>query len=147
MTAASPRGQWVNDSFLGSMRCCRLWLRQKMARWAFWRPCTRPGRTTNRSDTAHPHKAHKEKQWGGGGGGGCCDMGCPAETRLNYHQASDIRYTLGNKIVDHTDVVGASPVALLQLHLHSQLNTWLQWIGQRQLQNEMRSISVLCTLY
>ena len=23
--------------------------------------------------------------------------------------------------------------ALLQLHLHSRLNTWLQWIGQRQL--------------
>ena len=25
---------------------------------------------------------------------------------------------------------------LLQLHLHSQLNTWLQWIGQMQLQGE-----------
>ena len=33
--------------------------------------------------------------------------------------------------------------ALLQLHLHSQLNTWLQWIGQRQLQDETRSIYVL----
>ena len=27
---------------------------------------------------------------------------------------------------------------LLQLHLHSRLNTWLQWIGQRQLQDETR---------
>ena len=33
--------------------------------------------------------------------------------------------------------------ALLQPHLHSQLNTWLQWIGQRQLQDEPRNIYVL----
>ena len=33
--------------------------------------------------------------------------------------------------------------ALLQLHLHSQLNTWLQWIGQRQQQDETRNIDVL----
>ena len=32
---------------------------------------------------------------------------------------------------------------LLQLHLHSRLSTWLQWIGQRQLQDEARNISVL----
>ena len=31
---------------------------------------------------------------------------------------------------------------LLQLHLHSQLNTWLQWIGQRPLQEETRNFSV-----
>ena len=33
--------------------------------------------------------------------------------------------------------------ALLQLHLHSRLNTWLQWIGQRQLQDETRNIQSL----
>ena len=33
--------------------------------------------------------------------------------------------------------------ALLQLHLHSQLNTWLQWIGQRQLQGGARITLVL----
>ena len=33
--------------------------------------------------------------------------------------------------------------ALLHLHLHSRLNTQLQWIGQRQLQNETRNIYVL----
>ena len=33
--------------------------------------------------------------------------------------------------------------ALLQLHLHSQFNTWLQWIGQRELQDETRTIYVL----
>ena len=32
--------------------------------------------------------------------------------------------------------------ALLQLHLHSRLNTWLHWIGQRQLQDETRNIEV-----
>ena len=31
-------------------------------------------------------------------------------------------------------------LALLQLQLHSWLNTWLQWIGQRQLQDETRNI-------
>ena len=49
---------------------------------------------------------------------------------LLYHLTSSISRTLvGNKIVDHPDVVGA---ALLQLHLHSRLNTWYQWISQRQ---------------
>ena len=31
---------------------------------------------------------------------------------------------------------------LLQLHLHSQLNTWLQWIGQKQQQAETRNIYI-----
>ena len=54
-----------------------------------------------------------------------------------YRKTSNIIRTLGNKIVDNSDVVGASPVGvapMLQLHLHSQLNTWLQWIERRQLQ-------------
>ena len=29
---------------------------------------------------------------------------------------------------------------MLRLHLHSRLNTWFQWIGQRQLQDETRII-------
>ena len=33
--------------------------------------------------------------------------------------------------------------ALLQLHLHSRLNTWLQYIVQRQLQAKTRNIQVL----
>ena len=32
--------------------------------------------------------------------------------------------------------------ALLQLHLHSQLNIWLQWIGKWPLQDEMSNIYV-----
>ena len=55
-----------------------------------------------------------------------------------YRQTSNIRRTLvGNKLVGHSDVVG---VALLQLHLHSRLNTWFQWIGQKALQDETRII-------
>ena len=47
--------------------------------------------------------------------------------QIIYSQTSNISSTLvGNSIVDHLDVVGAAPMALLQLHLHSQLNTWLQ---------------------
>ena len=34
----------------------------------------------------------------------------------------------------------ASLAALLQLQLHSRLNTWLQWFGQRQLTDETRII-------
>ena len=45
-----------------------------------------------------------------------------------YCQIFNVRDILGNKIVEHSD------------HLHSQLNTWLQWIEQRQLQDEMRII-------
>ena len=33
--------------------------------------------------------------------------------------------------------------ALLQLHLHFRLNTWLQWIEQRQLQDKIRNIQVV----
>ena len=56
-----------------------------------------------------------------------------------YRQTSTIRRSLvENQLVDYPDVVGA-PVGAL----HSRLNTWLQWIGQRQLQSETRIISSL----
>ena len=43
---------------------------------------------------------------------------------FTYRQFSNIRCTLvGNEFVDHSDVVGASPVGVVQLHLHSRLNT------------------------
>ena len=59
---------------------------------------------------------------------------------LTYRQTCKMYGTLvGNKIVDHSDVVGA----LLQLHLASRLNTLPQWTGQRQLQDETRNIYVL----
>ena len=49
-----------------------------------------------------------------------------------YRQISNIsRILIGNKIVDHSDVVRASPLGAVQLHHHSRLNTWLQWIGQK----------------
>ena len=41
-----------------------------------------------------------------------------------YHKTSNITCTLvGNDIVDHSDVVGASHVGTVQLHLHSRLKT------------------------
>ena len=52
------------------------------------------------------------------------------ESKTTYFPTSNISCTLvGNKIVDHSDVVGAS--TLIQLHLHSRLNTWLHCIGQK----------------
>ena len=63
---------------------------------------------------------------------------------MKYHTVSNISGTwVGNKIVDQSGVVGASPVGAAPLHLHSQLIIWLQWIGQRQLQDETRNIYVL----
>ena len=34
-------------------------------------------------------------------------------------------------------------LALLQLHLHSRLDAWLQWIGEKQLQDKTTNILVL----
>ena len=66
------------------------------------------------------------------------------ECIFQYRKTSNIRPTLvSNKIVDHSNVVGVPPAALLQLHLHSRLNTWFQWIEQRQLQDKTRNIQVL----
>ena len=50
---------------------------------------------------------------------------------------------LGKKIIDHSDVVGAAHADAAQLHLHSRLNTWLQWIGERYLQDETINLLVL----
>ena len=63
-------------------------------------------------------------------------------TNCYYCQTSNISHTsVGNKIVDCLDVVGALPVgAAPTTHLHSRLNISLQWIGQWQLQDEMRNI-------
>ena len=55
------------------------------------------------------------------------------EIYIIYHQTSNISHTLvDNKCLS----------VLLQLHLHSQINMWLKWIGQRQMQDEMRNIYV-----
>ena len=58
---------------------------------------------------------------------------------LKYPQTSNISCTLGNEIVDHSDVVGALAVGAA-LTTSSSLDTWFQWIGQRQLQDETRNI-------
>ena len=60
---------------------------------------------------------------------------------LHYHQISNISHTLGDEIVCHSDVIGASPVGTAPT-TSSQLNTWLQWIGQRQLWDETRNNKV-----
>ena len=61
-----------------------------------------------------------------------------------YHKTYNIYRTLaGNKIVDNSDVVGASPVGAVgaaPTNLHSGLNTWLQWIERRQLQEDAKNI-------
>ena len=47
-----------------------------------------------------------------------------------YRQTSNIIYTLvGSEIVDHSGVVGASPVGAAPTT--SSFSTWLQWIEQR----------------
>ena len=63
---------------------------------------------------------------------------------MSYLQNSDMIPTLVcNKIVDHSDVVGASLVGAAPTISSFWLNTWLQWIGHRQLQDDTRNIQVL----
>ena len=59
-----------------------------------------------------------------------------------YHQISNISHTLvSNKIVDHSEVVGAPPVWCCSNYIFiPDFNTWLQCIWQRQLEDEMRNI-------
>ena len=62
-------------------------------------------------------------------------------TQRHYPQTCIIsRALVGNKIVDHS--VGAALSALLQLDFHSRLNTWFQYIVQRQRQDERWNIHV-----
>ena len=59
-----------------------------------------------------------------------------------YCKTSNISHTLvGNKL-DHSDAVGASPVRAAPTKSSSWLDTWVQWIWQRQLQNKMRKNEV-----
>ena len=59
----------------------------------------------------------------------------------NYRQTSNIsRSLVGNDIVDHADVIGASPVRAAPTTSSFSINTWLQWTGQRQLQDETRNL-------
>ena len=65
--------------------------------------------------------------------------------RKYYRQTSKINRTLiGSKIVDDSDVVGSSPVGAVLILTTSSLkfilDTWLQWIEQRQLEDETRNI-------
>ena len=49
---------------------------------------------------------------------------------VNYCQTSNISCTLiDNKIVDHSDIVGASPVGIAPTTSSFSINTRLQWIG------------------
>ena len=69
-----------------------------------------------------------------------------------YRQTSNITHALvGNNIVDHSNVVGPSLVGAqrLQLHLHSRLDTWLQWIGQTITRRGERHLSfgIWCDFY
>ena len=64
------------------------------------------------------------------------------ETLYTYLLTSDTnRNVVGNKIVGHSDIVGATPFgAAPTTSSSSVLNTWLQWIGQIQLHGETRHI-------
>ena len=59
-------------------------------------------------------------------------------------QTSNISHTLVHNEMLITQIELEHRLSvLLQLHLYFRLNTWLQWIGQRQLQGETKSISFL----
>ena len=62
---------------------------------------------------------------------------------ITYHETSNIRRTFGQLNCWSLGCSVHRLSVLLQLHLHSRLYAWLQWIGQRQLQDETRNIYVL----
>ena len=71
---------------------------------------------------------------------------------MEYHKTSNLSCTLvDNKFVDHSRCIWSIIClsVLFQLHLYSWLDTWLQWIEQRQLQNERKhlSLGIWCDLY
>ena len=60
-----------------------------------------------------------------------------------YRQTSSIKHTsIGNKIVDHSDVVGAVPVGAASTTSSFSTYHLLQWTGPRQLQDETRNIYI-----
>ena len=63
-------------------------------------------------------------------------------THSTYRKTSNISRTLVKLLITQMQLEHRLS-ALLQLHLHSQLNTWLQWIEQRQLLGDTRNIEVL----
>ena len=61
----------------------------------------------------------------------------------DYNKISNISHTLaGNNIVDHSDVVGASPVgaAPTTSSFSTQYLASVHWVGPRQLQYKTRNI-------
>ena len=74
----------------------------------------------------------------------CCGVSSVSLKYDIYWKTSNIIRTLvGNIIVDHSDGDTAVLSALLQLHLHSRLDIWLQGIRQRQSQDSTRIFQVL----
>ena len=59
------------------------------------------------------------------------------------HISNISRTLVGNEIVDHSDVVGASLVGAASTTSSFPTNTWLNGTGQRQHQDETITISVL----
>ena len=61
-----------------------------------------------------------------------------------YHQTFNLSLTLaGFKLLITEMYLEHRLSALIQLHLHARFNTWLQWSGQGQPQDQVRSIYVL----
>ena len=65
-----------------------------------------------------------------------------------YRKASNIRCTLCNESLSMADLrlPALLQQTLLQLHLHSRLSAWFQWIGQRRDEKHL-SIAIWCDLY
>ena len=66
--------------------------------------------------------------------------------KFNYRKTSNIRRTLvGNKIVDHSDVVEASPVGAAPTT--SSFSTWHLAMEARRQYESLLSVVISCVLY
>ena len=63
--------------------------------------------------------------------------GLPGHQNSTYRQTPDLSMHI---IVAYSSVVGASLVGAAPATSSFSTNTWLQWIGQRQLQAERKNI-------
>ena len=71
---------------------------------------------------------------------------CTWHTNPNYRQTSYIRRTLiGNKIVDHSDLIGVAPIGALHLHLDMVSLDWAKSPGRRDVKH--LSFGIWCALY
>ena len=67
----------------------------------------------------------------------------PIERMTSKHGSEIVALSRGCHQTSNINTLKAMKLLITQMYFHSRLDTWFQWIGQRQLQDETRHIYVL----